>query len=84
MSRSYKKNQYRKSRRFDYTCRCHGGCPYCYNNRMYNTRKRKQIADDDLIDYYMYEPQYIEERIIGAREKVTTNQKPTVTKNSIL
>jgi hypothetical protein len=29
-----KKQPYRKSRRFDKTCRCHGSCSYCTNNRL--------------------------------------------------
>jgi hypothetical protein len=28
-----RKQPYRKSRRFDRTCRCHGGCPACLSNR---------------------------------------------------
>lgn len=31
---------YRKSRRFDRSCRCHGGCPWCLNNKLH-----KLIAD---------------------------------------
>ena len=52
MSRSYKKNPYRKSRRFDKTCRCHGGCPACKNNRLYNYRKRKRTAEEKIKEYY--------------------------------
>ncbi len=33
MSRSRKKNPYRKSREFDASCRCHGGCPWCRQGR---------------------------------------------------
>lgn len=33
MSRS-RKQPYRKSRRFDKTCRCHGSCSYCQGNRL--------------------------------------------------
>lgn len=33
MSRT-RKQPYRKSRRFDKTCRCHGSCSYCTNNRL--------------------------------------------------
>ena len=33
MSRT-KKQPYRGSRRFDKTCRCHGSCSYCTNNRL--------------------------------------------------
>ena len=40
MSRSTKRQPYRKSRRFDKTCRCNGGCPYCLGNRMHKTVKK--------------------------------------------
>ena len=39
MSRSYKK-PLTKSKAFDKTCRNHGSCAYCRNNRMYNTLKK--------------------------------------------
>ena len=49
MSRSYKKQSYTKSKAFDKTCRCHGSCPYCRDNRMYNTLRKieatKQISN---------------------------------------
>lgn len=48
MSRSYKKQPYRASRRFDKSCRCHGSCPWCRNNRLYNDKRRRQAADDEL------------------------------------
>lgn len=41
MSRTVKQ-AYRKSRRFDKTCRCHGGCPYCEGNRMHKHDKKDQ------------------------------------------
>lgn len=28
-----KREPYYRSGRFDWTCRPHGGCPYCYGNR---------------------------------------------------
>jgi len=40
-----KKKPYRKSRRFDSTCRCHGSCPYCREARRY--RQVKQLSIDD-------------------------------------
>lgn len=30
---------YRKSKVFDGTCRNHGSCEYCKNNRLYSARK---------------------------------------------
>lgn len=51
MSRSYKKS-YTKSKAFDKTCRCHGRCPYCRDNRMYNTLRKieatKAKKNEDL------------------------------------
>jgi len=39
MSRT-KKKPYTKSKRFDSTCRSHGGCPYCLSNRMHKVLKK--------------------------------------------
>jgi len=47
MSRTIK-NPYRKSRVFDKTCRCHGGCPYCLGNRMHKHVKNYIKARDQL------------------------------------
>ena len=30
---------YHKSKRFDKTCRNHGSCPYCKDNRLHNRNK---------------------------------------------
>lgn len=38
MSRSIKK-PYTKSKRFDKTCRCNGGCDWCKGNRLYQSNK---------------------------------------------
>jgi len=38
MSRT-RKQPYRKSRRFDATCRCHGSCSYCRGNRLHQQTK---------------------------------------------
>ena len=45
MSRSYKKNPYTKSKAFDKTCRCNGKCPYCRDNRMYNTLRKIEATN---------------------------------------
>jgi len=50
MSRTYRK-PYRESRRFDKTCRCHGGCPWCKGNRLYNDRKWRLAADQEIKEY---------------------------------
>jgi hypothetical protein len=46
-----KRKPYRKAKRFDTSCRNHGGCPYCERNRLYNTRKALEKAQ---YEYYLY------------------------------
>ncbi len=36
---------YTKSKAFDSSCRCHGGCGYCLGNRMYSQRKAEPVDD---------------------------------------
>ena len=45
------KQPYRKSRRFDRTCRCHGGCPWCEGNKMFFDNKRRIDAEEQLKEY---------------------------------
>jgi len=52
MSRT-KKNPYTKSKRFDKSCRNHGGCPYCLSNRLHKHHKKlwpfkKELTKDEL------------------------------------
>lgn len=42
---------YTGSKRFDRTCRNHGGCPACLNNRTLSNLKRQQSANQQLTDY---------------------------------
>lgn len=39
---------YRGSKRFDRTCRCHGGCGYCEGNRLYTTKRDLLATDQQL------------------------------------
>ncbi len=53
MSRT-RKQPYRKSRRFDRTCRNHGSCTYCQSNREHANNKQhlastQQLKDPDAI-----------------------------------
>lgn len=50
MSRT-RKRPYTKSKRFDPSCRNHGGCPWCERNRTQNTRIRKAAAEDELKEF---------------------------------
>lgn len=52
---------YRRSKRFDKSCRNHGGCPWCLSNRLHNSRKREEkvrccLIESDLlynIEFYI-------------------------------
>ena len=46
-----KREQYRKSKAFDRTCRNHGSCPYCENNRTFQKRKNKLHTLEDIESY---------------------------------
>jgi len=43
--KEYRKPYYR-SGRFDYSCRPHGGCPYCLSNRIHRDLVRMIVADE--------------------------------------
>jgi len=45
------RKQYTDSRRFDSSCKCHGGCPYCENNRTHFDKKKRTVADKELNDF---------------------------------
>ena len=62
MSRTYRR-AYTGSKSFDATCRSHGGCPYCENERQHNDRRR-QAADEkrQLRNGYLgYDPEEMDE-----------------------
>lgn len=45
------RKQYRKSKRFDRSCRNHGSCSYCKSNRTFFD-KRKRLAADEAIEEF--------------------------------
>jgi hypothetical protein len=47
MSRT-KKQSYSGSKRFDSSCRCHGSCGWCRENRLHSDRKGRLAANDQL------------------------------------
>jgi hypothetical protein len=55
MARTRRK-PYTKSKRFDRSCRNHGGCPYCLNTRTYNDRRRRRAADAELEEFRKGKP----------------------------
>lgn len=40
------RKKYYGSKAFDKTCRCHGSCTYCKDNRLYSTKKRILAAKE--------------------------------------
>lgn len=39
---------YRKAKAVDRTCRNHGSCPWCRDDRLHSARRRLLAAEDDL------------------------------------
>ena len=39
---------YRGSKRFDKSCRNHGGCDYCKDGRLYSTNKKLEAMKEKL------------------------------------
>jgi hypothetical protein len=58
MSRSKKKDYPKKfdSRRFDHSCRNHGGCGYCERNRIFFDKKARAKADreNQEVEFFNY------------------------------
>lgn len=56
MSRSTKQDYPRKldSRRFDYSCKCHGSCSYCRDNRLFFDAKSRAKLDGQEEDFFNY------------------------------
>lgn len=50
MSRTIKK-AYTGSKRFDVTCRNHGSCSYCKNNRTFSSERAKLLYNDTMIEH---------------------------------
>lgn len=40
-----------RSKNIDHTCRNHGSCDYCKNNRMYQTHRENQRVGEKLKEY---------------------------------
>lgn len=50
MSRTNKR-AYTGAKRFDTSCRCHGGCSWCRENRLRRDKKYRNAADEQLREY---------------------------------
>lgn len=42
---------FRGAKRFDSSCRNHGGCEWCFGNRTASSRRREEASRDELKDY---------------------------------
>ena len=42
------KQPYRQSRRFDASCRCHGGCPHCEGNKLNRFKSQETQASQAI------------------------------------
>jgi hypothetical protein len=50
-----KRKPYRKSKRFDTSCRNHGSCSWCEGNRLYQARKAQEQAEYEYHHYHTEE-----------------------------
>lgn len=46
-----KRKPYRKSKSFDVTCRNHGSCRCCENNRRHKFIKKEEVAEEEIKEY---------------------------------
>jgi len=45
------RRRYYDSRRFDWSCKNHGSCPWCWGNRAYQRRREDEAAMSEIEDY---------------------------------
>lgn len=50
--KEHRKFHYR-SARIDYTCRPHGSCKYCFNNRYHRHRKALEAVKDEIKNFLL-------------------------------
>lgn len=43
---------YHGAKAIDHTCRNHGSCEWCRENRVYANRKREDVADNKLNEFW--------------------------------
>jgi hypothetical protein len=46
-----KRRPYRGAKAFDASCRNHGSCPWCRDNRLFNNRRRKFAAEEKVREW---------------------------------
>ena len=53
-NRKDKRKQYRGSKNFDRSCRNHGSCDYCKNNRLYKNKVKETEAINKVKKWERY------------------------------
>lgn len=49
------REEYRGAKRVDSTCRNHGSCDWCRENRLHGNKKRELVCDEEekeILNYY--------------------------------
>lgn len=46
-----KRKEYQGSKRFDRSCRNHGGCPWCEGNRLFKFKKANEQSKQELKEF---------------------------------
>jgi hypothetical protein len=50
-----KRKPYYGSKEFDTSCRNHGSCSWCEDNRNYSNKKRKKSAEEQIDEYEFFD-----------------------------
>jgi hypothetical protein len=50
-----KRKPYYGAKAFDPSCRNHGSCSWCEDNRKYSDKKRKRASEEQIDDYESYD-----------------------------
>ena len=50
-TRKDRRKEYSGSKRFDSSCRCHGGCGFCEGNRTYFDKRMRAAADEQVQEW---------------------------------
>jgi len=53
-TRKDRRKEYSGSKRFDHSCRCHGSCGYCRDNRVYFDKRMRAAADEQVQEWKMF------------------------------
>ena len=46
-----RRKPYHGGKAIDHTCRNHGGCPWCEDNRLYRTKREHERLEEEEKDY---------------------------------